>query len=97
MRDNLNAPAADCCATSAALRESAVALSVAYHLLAVRIERVVDDPLCCIQCVVILEPEMAKALGNGIETGTFGLVIERVVGVGAIDDLPEQHQRRIAR
>jgi len=78
------------------LSKRAVRFSVTHHFLAIRIERVVNNPLCCIQCVVILESEMPKAFSDGNESWTLGLVIERIVRVGAIDDLPKQHERRIA-
>src|SRR5262245_26405223 len=78
------------------LRKGAARLSVPHHLLAVRIEGVVDDPLRGIQFMVVLEAELAKPFGNGIEPRTLGLMIKRVVRVGAVDDPAEQDQRRIA-
>src|SRR5262249_50029943 len=78
------------------LRKRAVRPAVAHHLLAIRIERVVDDPLRRIERVVVLEAEMPEALGNSLEAGAFRLMIKRVVGIGAVDDLAQQHQRRIA-
>src|SRR5262249_3797110 len=76
--------------------EIAVRLSVRNHLFAIRIERVVDDPFGGIERVIVLEAEMAKALGNRLEAGAFGLVIERVFRIGAVDDLAEQDERRVA-
>src|SRR5689334_7459827 len=66
------------------------------HLLAVGVERIVDDPLCGVVLVIVLEAEMSKPLGDGFEARGFGLIPERVVGVGAVDDLREQHERRIS-
>ena len=71
-------------------------LAALYHLAAIRIKRVVDDPFRGILFVVVLEAEMPKALGDGFEARSLRLVIQGVVGVGAVDDPPEQYQRGIA-
>src|SRR5262249_29957438 len=47
--------------------------------------------------VIVLVAEVAKSLGNRFEPGSFGLMVERVVGIRAVDDLPEQDQSWIAR
>src|ERR1700733_13347102 len=72
-------------------------LAALYHLAAIRIERVVDDPLRRILCMVILEAEMPKAFSDSFEAWSLRLVIQRVVGIGAVDDPPKQHQRGILR
>src|SRR5690349_4495345 len=38
------------------------------HLVAVGVEGIVDDPLCGIDLVIILEPQMPKSLGDGSKT-----------------------------
>src|SRR5262245_3163103 len=40
---------------------------------------------------------MPETFGDGNESRSFGLVIERIVGVRAVDDLTQQYQRRIPR
>src|SRR5262249_15353037 len=51
--------------------EIAVRLSVGHHLFAIRMERVVDDPFGGIERVIVLETELAKALGNRLEAWAF--------------------------
>src|SRR5437667_11053009 len=63
------------------------------HLLAVGVERVVDNPLGRIQGVIILEPETPKAFGDRLEPRGLRLVPEGVVRVGAVDDSREMHER----
>src|SRR5258707_13872168 len=75
--------------------EVAVRLAALYHLAAIRIERIVDDPLRRILCVVVLEAEMPEAFCDSFEPWTLWLVVQRVVGIGAVDDPPKQHQRGI--
>src|SRR5258705_7778800 len=82
--------------TRASAHEVAVRLAALYHLAAIRIERVIDNPLGRIVFVVILEAEMPKAFGDSFESWSLGLMIQGVIGVGAVDDPPKQHQRRIA-
>src|ERR1700757_5377284 len=72
-------------------------LSAFHHLAAIFVERVVDDPLGGVLLEIVLVAEMPKPFGDGFEAGSLGLAIKRVVGVGAVDDPPEQHKRRIAR
>src|SRR5258707_12477730 len=81
--------------TALSAHEAAVRLAALYHLAAIRIERVVDDPLRSILCVVVLEAEMSKAFGDSFEAWSLRLMVQGVIGVGAVDDPPEQHQRRI--
>jgi hypothetical protein len=61
-------------------------VSLPYHLLAISIERIIDDPFSCIESMVIFVTEMPKALSDGYKPWPFRLMIERVVCVGAIDD-----------
>ena len=49
--------------------------ALSYHLLAIRIERVVDDPFCGIHRVVVFVAEMAKAFSDSFEPWSFGLTI----------------------
>src|SRR5665811_2270374 len=79
------------------IHELAMRFSALYHLAAIRIERVVDDPLRRIVFVVVLEPKMPEAFGDSFEAGTLRLMIQRVIGVGTVDDPPKQHQRWITR
>src|SRR5258705_5576307 len=76
--------------------EVAVRLAALYHLAAIRIERVVDDPLRRILCMVVLEAEMPEAFGDSFEARSLRLIVKRVIGVGAVDDPPQQYQRGIA-
>src|SRR5258708_36865074 len=46
--------------------ERALRLARLHHLLAVRVERVVDDPLGGVQVVAVLVAEPPKALGHGL-------------------------------
>src|SRR5258708_4335181 len=75
--------------------EAAVRLAALYHLAAIRVERIVDDPLRRILCVVVLEAEMPEAFCDSFEPWTLRLVVQRIVGIGAVDDPPKQHQRGI--
>ena len=71
-------------------------LAALYHLAAIRIERVIDDPPCRIVFVVVLEAEVPKAFGDSFEARALWLIVQRVIGVGAVDDPPKQYQRGIA-
>src|SRR5882672_17121 len=79
----------------ASTHEVAVWLAALNHLAAIRIERVVDDPLRCIVFIVVLEAEMAEAFGHGFQTGPLRLMVQTVVGIGAVNDPPQQHQSGI--
>src|SRR5947208_2024107 len=72
------------------LFESTVQLAPANHFLAVGIEGVVDKPFRGIEFVIILVPEVAKALGNRVQASRLRLLPERVVGVGAVDNLRQE-------
>ena len=76
--------------------EIAVGLALPDHLLAVGVKGVVDDPFRGIDGVIVLVPEMPKSLGDRFEARSFRLAIKRVVGIGAVDDLSKQDERRIA-
>jgi hypothetical protein len=67
-------------------------LAPPHHLAAIRVERIVDDPLGGIKRVVIPVAEMPEAFGHCLETRSLGLMVERVVGIGAVDD-PAQPAR----
>src|SRR5216684_5264799 len=75
--------------------EVAVRLAALYHLAAIRIERIVDDPLRRILRMVVLEAEMPEAFGDSFEAQSLRLMVQRVIGVGAVDDPPKQYQRGI--
>src|SRR5258705_9880805 len=87
-------PLASCCQLSA--HEIAVRFAALYHLAEIRKERVVDDPLRRILSMVVLEAEMPKAFSDSFEARSLRLMVQRVIGVGAVDDPPEQYQRGIA-
>jgi hypothetical protein len=72
--------------------EIAVVLALPHHLPAVSVKRVVDDPLGGIHGVIVLEAEMAEAFRDGFKARRFGLLIEGIVGVGAVDDPAQQHE-----
>jgi len=67
--------------------EIAVLLALTHHLPAVSVKRVVDDPLGGIHRVIVLEAQMAETFRDRFEARRFGLLIERIVGVGTVDDL----------
>src|SRR5262249_5609230 len=77
------------------LDEIAVGLAPLHHLLAVGIEGVVDNPLGGVQGMVVLVTEVTEAFGDGFKPWSFGLMIECVVGVGAIDDLAKENERGV--
>src|SRR3974377_289977 len=54
----------------------AVRLALPNHLPTVGVERVVDDPFGRVLCVVILEAEVAEALGNCLKAGSFTRLID---------------------
>src|SRR5712664_971531 len=76
--------------------EIAMRLAALHHLAAVTIERVVDDPLRRIVLMVVLEAEMPEAFGDSFQARPLRLMVQRVIGVGAVDDPPKQYQRGIA-
>jgi hypothetical protein len=75
----------------------AVGLPLPHHFLAIGIERVVNDPLGGIKRVIVFITEIAKAFGNGFQTRSFGLLIQCIVGVRAVDDFAEENERAIIR
>src|SRR5436190_24050914 len=84
------------CVDASRSRVSSIGLAAPDPLPAVRVEGGVDDPLGRIELVVTLEAEMPEALRDGIQAGAFGLIPQRVVGVGAVHDPAKQDQGRIA-
>src|SRR5207247_2001467 len=86
-----------CIRLSAVCFECAIGAALAYHLLTVGVEGIVDDPLGGVQLVVILEAQVLEALGNRLQPLSFGLVPEGIVGIRPVDDLAEQDQRRVVR
>src|SRR4051812_6236467 len=58
------------------------------HFSAIRVKRVINDPLGRIDLVVVLVAETAKALGDRAKPGGFRLLPQRVVRIRAIDDSP---------
>src|SRR5690349_5676153 len=45
--------------------------------------------------MVISQPQVAESLSDSFESRPLGLLPERVIGIGAVDDLAQQRQRRI--
>src|SRR5258706_12585961 len=72
--------------------ERAVGLAPADHLLAVFVEGVVKDPMGGVESVIVLETQMPKSMGDGVEERGFGLVLEGVVGVRGVEDLGEGNE-----
>src|SRR5438552_2352780 len=72
------------------LCKHAVKLALPYHLFAVGVERIVNDPLGSIQCVIVLVAEMTKPFCDSLQAGSFGLSIQGIIGVRAVDDLAQQ-------
>src|SRR6266852_3826332 len=77
--------------------ESSVWLSALHHLLAIRVQRIINNPLGCIDFVIVLKIQAAKPFRDGVQPSALRLLPQRVVGVRAIHDLAKQHQRRIRR
>ena len=67
--------------------ELTVGLPAAYHLLTVPIQCIIDDRFGGNHFMVVLEPEMAKAFGDRIESSGVRLVPKGVVGVGPVHNL----------
>ena len=66
------------------------------HLLAVGVQRVVNDPLRSVDGVIVRVAKVAEAFGNSLQTWALRLVPKRIVGIGAVDDLAQQHQGEVA-
>src|SRR5260370_39770003 len=77
--------------------EVAVRPAAPYHLAAIRVERIVDDPLRRILRAVVLVAEMPEAFCDSFEAWTLRLGVQRVVRLGPGDDPPKQYQRGILR
>src|SRR6266446_5702623 len=68
--------------------EGSVWLSASHHLFAVGVQRIVDNPLCCVDFVVVRKSQAAKPFRDGMQSSAFRLLPQRVVGVRPIYDLP---------
>src|SRR6266478_1685742 len=99
MRSAMLAPSLPLPALIASLpsTESSVWLPALHHLLAICVQRIVNNPLRCIDFVVVLKIQAAKPFRDGVQPRALRLLPQRVVGVRAIHDLAKQHQRRIPR
>src|SRR6266481_3003619 len=69
--------------------------SLLHHLLAVRVQRVVDDPLGGIELVIVPVAEPTEPLGDCLEPCGLRLVPERVVRVRAVHDLRKEKECRV--
>src|SRR5437867_137584 len=67
-------------------------LAAPHHFLAVGIQAVVNDPLAGVDLMVVLEAQVAEPFSDRIQARRFGLLPQRVVGVGPVDDLRQEHQ-----
>src|SRR5207302_2786464 len=68
----------------------AIKPTLPYHFLAVGIKGIVNEPLGSIQCVIVLVAEMAKTFCDSLQARSFGLSIQGIIGVRAVDDLAQQ-------
>src|SRR5713226_449127 len=75
------------CAPSA---ESPIRLTALHHLFAVRVERIVNNPLGRVNFVVVLKIQPAKPFRDGVQPRALRLLPQRVVRIRAIHDLPKQ-------
>src|SRR5260370_3387732 len=99
MRSAMLAPSLPLPALIASLpsAESSIWLPALHPLLAIRVQRSVNNPLRCIDFVVVLKIQPAKPFRDGVQPRALRLLPQRVVGVRAIHDLAKQHQRWIRR
>src|SRR6266852_445935 len=81
----------------AASTKRSVWLSPPHHLLTVRIECVIHNPLRGVDIMIILESQVTKSLGDRVQPSSLRLLPQRVVRIRPIHDLPQEHQRRISR
>src|SRR6266852_5212213 len=77
--------------------EGPIRLTALHHLFAVRVERIVNNPLGRIDFVVVLKIQPAKPFRDGVQPRALRLLPQSIVGIRAIHDLPKQQERRIAR
>ena len=77
-------------------RSAAIETAGLHHRLAISVERVIDDPLGRIERVIVFVAEMPEAFGDRFEARTLRLTIQRVVGIGAVDNVPQQHECGVA-
>src|SRR5262249_23042933 len=82
-------------AAMSGLTKLSVSLATAHHLLTVSVEGIVDDGFRRDQFVVVLEPKMPEAFGNRVQCSGLRLIPQRVVSIGAVDDLCQQDDGRI--
>jgi hypothetical protein len=48
--------------------------STFHHLLAIRVQRLIDDPLCRIDFVIVAKSQMPKSLGDRLQSSSLGLM-----------------------
>src|SRR5260370_1247443 len=77
--------------------ESSVWLSALPNFLQIRVQPIINNPLRCIDFVIVLKIQAANPFRDGVQPRALRLLPQRVVGVRAIHDLAKQHQRRIRR
>src|SRR5882757_415552 len=68
--------------------ESSVWLPALHHLLAIRVQRIVNNPLGCIDFVVVLKIQASKPFRDGVQPRALRLLPQRVVGVAPFTILP---------
>src|SRR5260370_1973899 len=76
--------------------EGSIWLPALHHLLAVCVDRIVNNPLGRIDFVVILKIQTAKPFCDSDQPRALRLLPQRVVRIRAIHDLPEQRKCRIS-
>src|ERR1700680_4626233 len=81
--------------TSGRILEGSAELSTLYHLPAIRVQRIVNNPFGGIDFVVVAKAQVAKTLGNRIQTSGLRLMPQRVVRVSAVNDFGEQLQSQV--
>src|SRR5438552_10812372 len=75
--------------------ESTIGFALTDHLLTVGIQGIIHYPLSRILLMVILEAKVTEALRDGLQSLSFRLAPKGIVGIGAVDDLAQKHQRRV--
>src|SRR5437868_2303119 len=63
--------------------------ALSHHFLTIGVERIIHDPLGSVLFVVVFESQVAEALGDGLQSGSLGLVPERIVGIRTVDDFAQ--------
>src|SRR6266436_4980628 len=77
--------------------EGSIWLPALHHLLAVGVERIVNNPLGRIDFVVILKIQTAKPFCDSVQPRALRLLPQCVVGIRPIHDLPKQRQCGVLR